>query len=64
MPTVGVRCHELRVNDEQVTWRILYRTDRDAVLILEVLEKKTGTTPKHVIKVCKERLQRYEHESQ
>ena len=64
MPTVGVRCHELRVNDEQVTWRILYRTDSDAVLILEVFEKKIGTTPKHVIEVCKERLQRYDHESQ
>lgn len=63
MPTVGARCHELRINDDRVTWRILYRVDSDAVLILDVFEKKTATTPKRVIGICKERLQRYDHES-
>jgi phage-related protein len=63
MPAVGLRCHELRINDEQVTWRIMHRTDSDAVLILDVFEKKTGTTPKHVIEICKARLLRYDHEN-
>ena len=27
MPTIGKRCHELRITDEDVTWRIVYRTD-------------------------------------
>ncbi len=60
MPQVGARCHELRINDEGVTWRIVHRLDEDAVVILEVFEKKTRKTPKPVIAVCKNRLQRYD----
>jgi phage-related protein len=60
MPSVGARCHELRVVDETVTWRIMYRLDEDAVVILEVFAKKTGQTPKHVIDTCKARLKRYD----
>lgn len=62
MPSVGTRCHELRINDEDSTWRILYRLDSDAVLILEVFRKKTGKTPKSVIETCKLRAQRYDAE--
>ena len=40
MPTVGRRCYELRISDENSTWRIVYRTDVDAIVILEVFEKK------------------------
>ena len=36
MTTVGPRCHELRVVDQQVTWRIIYRVDPDAIVIAEV----------------------------
>jgi phage-related protein len=60
MPSVGARCHELRVVDETLTWRIVYRLDEDAVVILEVFAKKTGQTPKHVIDTCKARLKRYD----
>jgi len=63
MPNIGRRCHELRVNDENSTWRIVYRTDADAVMILEVFEKNTHTTPKHIINICKERIRRYDRES-
>jgi len=41
MSTIGLRCHELRINDNQVTWRIIYRIDSDAIVILEVFPKKT-----------------------
>ena len=27
MPQIGTRCHELRIVDEGVTWRIIYRAD-------------------------------------
>jgi len=27
MPAMGSRCHELRINDESATWRIIYRLD-------------------------------------
>jgi phage-related protein len=63
LPTIGASCHELRINDKNVTWRIVYHLDSDAVLILDVFEKKTQQTPKSVIDVCKTRLQRYENES-
>ncbi len=63
MPTIGRRCHELRINDENATWRIVYRTDADAIVILEVFEKKTNTTPKHIIDTCKDRIRRYDNES-
>ena len=63
MPNIGRRCHELRINDEKSTWRIVYRTDADAIVILEVFEKKTNTTPKHIINTCKDRIRRYDRES-
>jgi phage-related protein len=27
MPSIGKYCHELRVNDASVTWRVVYRID-------------------------------------
>jgi phage-related protein len=59
MPVIGSRCHELRIQDRDVTWRIMYRADSDAVIIAEVFAKKTSATPQHVIDVCKERLRKY-----
>jgi len=60
MPSIGPRCHELRINDEKVTWRIIYRSDDDAIIILEVFEKRTKQTPQPVIDACKQRLRDYE----
>ena len=60
MPSIGSRCHELRVPDKHQSWRIVYRTDADAIVILEVFAKKTRTTPKAVIATCQERLRRYD----
>lgn len=60
MPTIGRRCQELRITDKDVTWRIVYRIDTDAIVILEVFEKKTSKTPKKVIDVCKDRLRDYD----
>lgn len=61
MPSVGPRCHELRVNDAGVTWRIVYRTDSDAIVILEVFSKQTRATPKAVIEACRRRLREYDN---
>ena len=63
MPSVGPRCHELRIVDERDTWRIVYRSDVDAIVILEVFSKKTRETPKRVIDVCKRRLKHYDESS-
>jgi phage-related protein len=60
MSSIGARCHELRVNDGGGTWRVLYRIDIDAIVILEVFAKKTGKTPKAIIETCRKRLKEYE----
>lgn len=60
MPIIGPRCHELRVNDQDKKWRVIYRTDPDALLILDVFEKKTRKTPEQTIEACRRRLRMYE----
>ena len=62
MPSIGARCHELRINDEKATWRIVYRFDADVIVILEVFSKKTMQTPKPVIDNCKRRLKDYDND--
>ncbi len=62
MPSIGPRCHEPRVRDEDTTWRIIYRIDPDAIVIAEVFAKTTRQTPKHVIDACRTRLGGYESE--
>lgn len=59
MTTIGRRCHELRIPDEDKTWRIQYRIDEDAIVIWEVFAKKDRTTPQHVIDTCKKRIKAY-----
>ena len=60
MPSIGKRCHELRVEDGRVSWRIVYRIDEDAILLLEVFQKRTQQTPKRVVAACRQRLKRYD----
>lgn len=63
MPRIGRRCHELRVPDNRVTWRIIYRTDVDAIVIGDVFSKRTETTPGEVIKTCQRRVKEYDDAS-
>lgn len=60
MPSIGARCHELRIRDSNLIWRIIYRTDPDAIVILEVFKKKSRETPKRVLEVSERRLQLYD----
>jgi phage-related protein len=57
---IGTRCHELRIRAADKNWRIIYRIDEDAILIVEVFHKTTRTTPKNVVEVCKKRLSKYD----
>ena len=61
MPGIGPRCHELRINDEKETWRIVYRIDEDAIVIVEVFSKKTAKTPKQIVDLCQNRLKEYDN---
>ena len=60
LPDVGPRCGALRVRDAGHNWRIMYRLDPDAVLILEVYAKKTPKIPDEVMERCVQRLKRYD----
>jgi phage-related protein len=60
MPSIGKRCHELRIVDEDKTWRIVYRIDEDAIVIADVFAKKTQKTSDAVIKRCKMRFKAYD----
>lgn len=59
MPGIGRSCHELRIPDQNRTWRIVYYVDTVAIVILEVFAKTTNQTPQAVIDVCKARLKHY-----
>jgi phage-related protein len=59
MPSIGARCHELRINDEASNWRVVYRIENDAIVILELFAKKTNSTPQTVIAICQKRLKEY-----
>ena len=59
MPTIGTHCHELRLEDGGVSWRIVYFLRQDAVAILEVFRKTTQQTPDHVLNTCRQRLNKY-----
>ena len=60
MPTIGPRCHEVRVVDAGKTWRIICRVDPEAVVIADVFQKTTAQTPGRVIEDCRRRLRLYD----
>jgi len=60
MPVIGRRCHELRIQDQEQTWRMVYRLDADAVVIAALFSKKTQKMPPDVISTSRRRLKTYD----
>ena len=60
MPGIGPGCHEMRVRDAGHSWRLVYRVDRDAIVIAEVFDKKTRQTARDVLEACRRRLRAYD----
>jgi phage-related protein len=60
MPMIGPRCHEIRIRDENRIWRVVYRLDPDAIVVVAVLPKTTRATSKHDITGCNSRLKSYD----
>jgi phage-related protein len=56
MPDIGAACHELRIVDGHVNWRIVYHIATDAIVVLDVFAKKTPAMPQRVITECRNRL--------
>jgi phage-related protein len=46
--------------DSGHSWRIIYRTDPDAVLVVAVFDKKTQTLSRQTTETCKRRLREYD----
>lgn len=60
MPAIGPRCHELRIPDIGVTWRLVYRIDADAIVIAAIFSKKSRAMPRQVLVTCQHRLRSYD----
>lgn len=60
MPVIGSRCHELRIQDQGKSWRIIYYLEKYAIVVLEVFRKTSQQTPARVIVDCRRRLKNYE----
>jgi phage-related protein len=51
------------VREKSHNWRIFYRVDSDAIVILDVHDKKTPRTPTYVIENCKACTRRYDRDA-
>jgi phage-related protein len=56
MPAIGKNCHELRINDATTTWRVFYAIEPAAIVILDVVTKKTEKTPSAALDRCSNRI--------
>jgi len=56
MSTGGPHCYEMRMGDCSGNWRVIYRIDTDAIIIVEVFRKTTRRPPRSVIEQCRLRL--------
>ena len=59
MPSIGAGCHELRIRDQDVTWRVFYFIDADAIVLQDITDKKTRETSQRTLKTCRARLAKY-----
>lgn len=60
MPDIGAACHEPRIVDRSVTWRIMHHLATDAIVILDVFPKKTAAAPRSVVAECRKRLAEFQ----
>jgi phage-related protein len=60
MPVIGPRCHELRIRDGRVAWRVYYRIDLREILVLDVEKKQSRATSQETINACRHRLRRHD----
>lgn len=62
LSALGRRCHELRVREHGSgkTWRIIYRIDADAIVVVEVFAKQSQKTPRTAVANARRRLAEYD----
>jgi len=54
MPSIGARCHELRIDDvaQKREWHVIYYVGTLAIAVLDVFAKTTRATPDDAIRNC------------
>ena len=60
MRDMGPGIYELRIPDAGDRWRLIFRIDDDAIVIVEVFKKKTGKTPTKNKRAAQDRLRLYD----
>jgi phage-related protein len=60
MPSIGRRCHELRIRDPNRIWRVVHRLNPDVIVIASVFPKTTAVTSAQDITKCKRRMSLYD----
>ena len=60
LPSLGPRCHELRVRDENHHWRVVYLIDSDAIVIAGVFAKTSPAQQRVEFAASKRRLSVYD----
>jgi phage-related protein len=61
MPEIAPGCHELRITDANNNWRIMYHVAPEAVVVLDVFNKRTKATPHAVMDNCRRRLRAFQN---
>ena len=56
-------CYEIRIKDKQTWYRIIYRIDADAIIILHAFEKKSNKISKRHLETCRNRMKQYDEDS-
>jgi len=51
---------KLRIVDADKSWRLIHRIDSDAIVIANIFNKTTRTTPRRVIEESRRRLRLYD----
>lgn len=57
------RCHMMRIKDKDKWYRIIYRIDSDAIVLLHIFEKKSNKISKSILKICRQRMKQYDDDS-
>ena len=60
LPSIGSAVHEIRVRDGDKDWRLVYRIDSDAIVVVDVFAKRSRATPHQVVETGRKRLRRYD----
>lgn len=63
LPSVGSRCHELRVKDVGHEWRIVYRIDPTRIVVVAVFDKKGKPMQQREFKKATEAIAKFDRDT-